>query len=108
MKENLDTFEYGGYHFKPCGQFDRTWNKVTIKTRTDSTLGMNDKPDAKVLYNRDKFLEASTDRNADIYRCLENGKLYTPLDHDLSIYVTQIIDKSCKPKRSKQHKERER
>ena len=108
MTEKSNVFEYGGYHFIPYGQFDRTWNKVIIKTCTDLTLGMNDTPNAKVPYNREKFLEASTDKTADIYKCLENGKRYVACEHDLQEYQTQIIDKTCKSKFNKSYKECER
>ena len=31
-------------------------------------------------------MKASTDKNCDLYRCVENGKLYIPCHHDLQLY----------------------
>ena len=87
-----EPFEYGGYHFIP----ERTLRgaetgffAISKKLRTDVRLGFCEEGYAypsKFPYSHESFMAASTDKECDLYRCVENGKLYIPCHHDLQIY----------------------
>lgn len=89
------TFEYGGYHFTPVRQFTKKENaltKIAQKLRTDIELGFCKKGYAyqsKFNYANSDFYVASTDKNCDIFRCEENGKLYVPCENDLQEYIDE-------------------
>ena len=78
-------FEYGGYHFVPYRKFrgksEKDFGAVSDKLRTDWQLGMiadRRHEDYKIDYDYDDFCTASPDSSCDIYRCVENGRLYVP------------------------------
>ena len=87
-----EPFEYGGYHFIP----ERTLRgaeagffAISKKLRTDVRLGFCEEGYAypsKFPYSHESFMAASTDKECDLYRCVENGKLYIPCNYDLQIY----------------------
>ena len=86
------SFEYGGYHFIPERKLrpdEGDLFSITRKLKTDEELGMFDKgfPKAgKVPYTWRGFYEVSPDKKADLFRCVENGKLYIPCNHELAEY----------------------
>lgn len=90
-------FEYGGYHFIPerSLRHDETdLFTITRKLKTDEELGMFDKgfPKAgKVSYTWKGFCAASPDKKADLFRCVENGKLYLPCEHELAEYKDSTL-----------------
>ena len=53
--------------------------------KTDRELGMCDYDVEwkKYNYNWEKFYEASGDSQLDLFRCVENGKVYVPCEHEL-------------------------
>lgn len=88
-------FEYGGKHFIPVRQFtkkDGDLFKITHRLRSDRELGFFQadyygKASKKVDYSHKDFYAASTDKNCDIFRCIENGKLYVPCEYELQEYM---------------------
>lgn len=86
-------FCYGGKHFIPEGRFDQTnasLNEVLSKLSVDVELGFcvpDYKYPSKHPYSQDGFYEAATDKKCDVFRCVENGKLYVPCQNDLQQYV---------------------
>ena len=85
-------FCYGGMHFVPEGRFDQTnisLNEVLSKLSVDPEQGFcvpDYKYQSKYPYSQDGFYEAATDRKCDVFRCVENGKLYVPCQNDLQQY----------------------
>ena len=87
-----EPFEYGGYHFIP----ERTLKgaeagffAMSRKIRLDKELGFCEAGyvyPSKYPYSHESFMAASTDKECDLYRCVENGKLYIPCQHDLQLY----------------------
>ena len=80
-------FEYGGYHFIPERQFtgrERDFFAISRRQRTDKELGLC-RPgyayESKYPYSHKGFYAASPDKECDLFRCLENGKLYLSLIH---------------------------
>lgn len=88
--DNLE-FEYGGYHFVPVRQFkgkEKDFFFVSKRLEWDKELGLwIDKYDfSKYPYSYEAFYNASPDKTCDIFRCVENGKLYVPCNESLQIY----------------------
>ena len=85
-------FCYGGKHFIPEGRFGQTnisLNEVLSKLAVDMELGFcvsDYKYPSKFPYSQDGFYEAATDKKCDVFRCVENGKLYVPCQNDLQQY----------------------
>ena len=85
-------FEYGGYHFIPERRLrpdEADLFSITRKLKTDEELGMFDKgfpKPGKVSYTWRGFYEASPDKKADLFRCVENGKIYIPCNQELAEY----------------------
>ena len=93
-----NSFEYGGYHFVPVRKLDKNENSDiraltrSIATdvnlgffRTDDILGRNQKHP----YSYEEFYAASSDSDADIFKCIENDKLYIPGENELFLYTNQ-------------------
>ena len=85
------SFEYGGYHFVPERQFEgkeKDFFFVTKRLEWDTELGIViDRYDySKYPYSYEAFYNASPDKTCDIFRCVENGKLYVPCNESLQIY----------------------
>ena len=90
-----DTFEYGGYHFTPHRQFrkgeverrlagdSRPWKK-------DARYAMRNMWSDRAVnlpeYRYEDFYAAATDKNCDIFRCEETGRLYVPGANELFGY----------------------
>lgn len=86
-------FEYGGYHFIPERSFtveENSFLAISRRQRLDKELGLC-KPGyvykSKYPYSHESFYAASTDKECDLFRCVENGKLYLPCMNDLQEYV---------------------
>lgn len=88
--DNME-FEYGGYHFVPERQFEgkeKDFFFVTRRLEWDTGLGIviDSYNYSKYPYSYEAFYNASTDKTCDIFRCVENGKLYVPCNEALAIY----------------------
>jgi hypothetical protein len=96
-------FEYGGYHFKPVRSFgknevdkpldtdSRPWKKdaqfAMRNMSSDSDLNIrNQNSNGNSDYSHEKFYAASRGSEADIFMCIENGKLYVPGANELFHY----------------------
>ena len=84
------TFEYGRYHFIPHRKFrgksEQDFFAVSSKLRTDWNLGLfsdRQRKGFKADYEYDDFYAASTDKECDIFRCVETGRLYVPCANEL-------------------------
>lgn len=90
-----DVFEYQGYHFRPAGKLEKAEDffQITARLRRDVELGImqdNYGGQKKHDYSRESFYAASTDKEADVFLCLENGKEYAPCEHELQEYRREI------------------
>lgn len=91
---NHTVFEYGGFHFVPertLTNEESDIKEIARHQRIDTDLGFSEKgydTRSKHEYSHADFYAASTDKNCDLFRCVENGKLYLPCTHDLQEYVT--------------------
>jgi hypothetical protein len=89
---NKEQFEYGGYHFIPERRFnqqDGDFFSITRKLNSDRELGFfaaDYNNGQKFPYSYDDFYAASTDKKCDVFRCVENGKLYVPCQYELQQY----------------------
>lgn len=92
MKE---MFAYGGYHFIPERALTAKENdffKISRRLRIDRELGICKKGYAypsKHPYSHQDFYRASTDKECDLFRCVETGRLYMPCENDLQEYMEQ-------------------
>lgn len=88
---NKEVFFYGGYHFRPVGQFppkESDFFKITRKLRRDNSLKLTDYDKERgFTYSHEAFYAASTDKKCDVFRCVENGRLYVPCEHELQQYL---------------------
>ena len=84
------TFCYGGYHFSPVRCFEKNegdFFALTKRLEIDPELGLSAYKDRqKYPYQHEDFYAASTNKNCDIFICLENGRLYVPGTRELFIY----------------------
>lgn len=86
-------FEYGGFHFIPERQFtadENRFDKITRRLRIDPAMGFCRLGYAYVSrypYSYKDFYAVSPDKNCDLFRCVENGKLYLPCENDLQEYI---------------------
>jgi len=89
------TFYYCGYHFTPIRQFQK--GEIDRKLDNDSRPWKNDawyamrnmKADKDMIipcYSHCEFYDASGNSQMDIFRCVENGKLYVPCENRLFHY----------------------
>lgn len=91
MKKQI--FQYGGFHFIPERKFTAAENdlfKISRKQRIDRQLGFCIPGyiyESKYIYSYESFYEAATDKKCDLFRCVENGKLYLPCQNDLQEYI---------------------
>ncbi len=93
MREQI--FLYGGKHFMPVRKFenkDGDFYEITRRLRLDIELGIfkegycQEKSQGVVPYSHEAFYQAATDKTCDIFRCMENGKLYIPCEYGLQEY----------------------
>jgi hypothetical protein len=83
------TFEYGGYHFTPERRFrgcEKDFDTAMRRASTDFGLGLSTYDWRKAEYSYEGFYAASTDKNCDLFRCVETGRLYMPALNELFAY----------------------
>lgn len=96
--ENEPTaFEYFGYHFVPDRKL-RECEKDSKATflkhiRSDTTLGMcaYTADWKRHDYSWTGFYEASANSPLDLFRCVENGKLYVPSNCELYEFIEIVL-----------------
>ena len=88
-KPEPDSFEFRGYHFTAAGKLPKGYdiNEISKVISSDRELGMSSYDWAKHTYSHYSFYLASGDSQADLFRCLENGKVYLPGDNELFCYT---------------------
>ena len=83
-------FYYGGYHFIPIRCFEKEEGDFFVLSKrleTDPKLGLSAYEERqKYPYQHKDFYAASTEKNCDIFMCVENGRLYVPGARELFIY----------------------
>ena len=82
-------FEYSGKHFKPYRKFtkrDGDFRKQLCNAINDRELGISKYEWQKSDYDYTEFYTASGNSDFDIFRCIENGKLYVPGQNELFKY----------------------
>lgn len=80
-------FEYGGLHFIPEQWFesqDRYHRRIPL-SRTGKDADANLFP-GEFAYSHGGFYEAATAKDCDIFRCVEDGRLYVPCGDGLRHY----------------------
>ncbi|MBR0312319.1 MAG: hypothetical protein IJQ98_08010, partial [Oscillospiraceae bacterium] len=83
-------FEYQGYHFEPVGTLPADWQKSAGKSLvSDPALGISGYFGSKHPYSHDSFYAASGS-TADVFRCAENGKYYSPGENELFEYAGEF------------------
>jgi|GEM_PF-1085514 len=101
--EYAGSFEYGGYHFKPYRKFEETENNRQLENdsrewkndvqfamrnmRSSFALGISRYSWGKCSYSYEDFYEKSGGSDADIFQCVENGKIYVPAENELFEYT---------------------
>lgn len=91
--KHLVVFEYNGYHFEPIGKID---SKSTLReignaiVSNKGTLDMSVYQGSRLPYSYEKFY-AAANSEADVFRCIENGKLYLPGENELFEYTGEIL-----------------
>jgi hypothetical protein len=83
------TFEYGGYHFTPERKLrgrEKDFDTAMRRASTDFGLGLSTYEWRKAEYSYEGFYAASTDKNCDLFRCVETGRLYMPALNELFTY----------------------
>lgn len=94
-----NSFEYGGYHFLPERRLtaeEDNFASISKRQRLDVDMGLckeNYAYPSKHPYSHEDFYAAATDKTCDLFRCVENGKLYIPCENDLQEYVEQKDDR---------------
>lgn len=86
-------FEYDGFHFEAAGKLPKNFDtkEVIKKTVSHNGLGISDYEDGQHPYSHSGFYEASPNKTADVFRCVETGKNYLPGEHELFEYVGEFI-----------------
>ena len=83
-------FEYGGKHFAPERQFEpqgKYHRKIPLSSmRQDAELSLCGPHPGEFIYSHSGFYAASTEKDCDIFRCVENGRLYIPCEDGLRLY----------------------
>ena len=86
------TFEYGGYNFFPVRKLEGAesgFYAISKRISIDAELGLCEEGYAypsKFPYSYEDFYKAAGGQEYDLFRCVENGKIYIPCHHDLQIY----------------------
>ena len=123
--KNPAVFEYGGLHFVPVGLISQSLKFETISKNceTDTTIkawcneyeSIKGKPN--IDYSYEAFYKVASKSDADIFKCIENGKFYLPADNELFIYNGRFNkyrpleveeEKKTTPVKRKKNKEVER
>ncbi|MBP5718630.1 MAG: hypothetical protein J6X53_06595, partial [Abditibacteriota bacterium] len=82
-------FEYQGYRFEPAGVLPQEddFSAISKKISSDREMGVSTYDWAKRPWSHDAFYQASGGVTADVFRCLETGKLYIPGENELFEYL---------------------
>ena len=83
------TFEYGGVHFIPERQFRKDegdFHTISRRAFSDHSLGLSIYEWQKAEYSYEGFYAASSDKECDLFRCVETGHLYYPGENELFGY----------------------
>ena len=84
-------FKYSNYHFEPERNLkeceDKNLYTLSKHLRSDRELGMCDYDWKIYNYSLKKFYTASCGSKCDLFRCVENGKLYIPGEHELFEFI---------------------
>ena len=93
-----NSFEYGGYHFvsvRKLNELEKSNLSTLMKyISTDKDLGFFSRGDIpgtkqKYPYSYENFYEASKNSKMDVFKCLENNKLYIPGENELFLYKNE-------------------
>lgn len=81
-------FSYRKYHFEPIGQISRkiSFSALSRKIKSDKTLNFN-RYEGGNGWSYEGFYRKSTDKTADLFLCIENGKIYIPGENELFLYI---------------------
>lgn len=86
------SFCYLGYHFipvkTPAGP-DSDFYRLSRHLVSDRELGFSTYAWKKRGYSYRSFYAASPEKNCDLFRCVENGRLYIPAENELFLYAKQ-------------------
>lgn len=102
MKKQI--FEYGGPHFIPERKLtakENDYHVGSVLTGISAFVGLVMLTKAKHPYSHEAFYEASPEKECDLFRCVENGKLYIPCENDLQEYIenkrrkNECLDRDC-------------
>jgi uncharacterized protein (UPF0297 family) len=88
MRRDPTIFKFCGYHFKPYRQFEKCdgdFNAQMRRISSERNMGIANYEWGKMDYSHAKFYEIAKS-DADIFTCLENGKLYVPCENELFRY----------------------
>lgn len=105
------TFTYGGYTFKPQGQFidygiRAGKNELRDISRRLHYINAGYVADGDVKFNYDEFYKAA-DSDADVFFCLETGELYVPCAATLCIFDRMATDEEVDRRYEKRVAQRE-
>jgi len=96
-------FKYGNYHFKPYRKFERrdgNFIKQMKNVSSDRSLGISIYNWGKTDYSHASFYAASGGSKVDIFKCIENGKVYLPCEGELFLYnEPPVKEQTRKPKK---------
>ncbi len=85
---NHTPFEYGGKPFIPERRFEpqgQYHSRIPLShMREDTELDLNGLDE--FAYSHSDFYAASTTKDCDIFRCMEDGRLYVPCEDGLQLY----------------------
>ena len=109
-----NTFQYGEYHFLPVGTIPKgeAIYKTSQYLHSDKDMGMWSETyegvygKANKIYSHSDFYKASGSSKCDVFKCLENRKLYMPGENELFKYTGKY--KEIGKEKKKSHKEVER
>jgi hypothetical protein len=88
IRRDPSIFEYGGFHFKPERKFEKRdgdFNAQMRRMTSERYMGISAYEWGKTDYSHAKFYEAANSE-ADVFKCVENGKLYVPCENELFRY----------------------
>ena len=81
-------FIYKKYHFEPHGQIlpKMSFTDISKKLKSDQKLNFN-KYKGGTGWSYEEFYKKSSDKEADLFLCLENGLIYIPGENELFLYI---------------------
>ena len=81
-------FIYKRYHFEPHGQIlpKMSFTDISKKLKSDKKLNFN-KYKGGNGWSYEEFYKKSSDKEADLFLCLENGLIYIPGENELFLYI---------------------